>query len=804
MNQGRSDDSSSGSDSVSLHGKSAVLELEASLHIEADLKLRDPRPGRQTAPGVRPAGSRYQHLGLIGTGGMGDVYLAYDHDLCRRVAIKRIKAKDRVNQAMVQRFLEEAQATGQLEHPSIVPVYDFGQLSDGNYYYTMRYVQGRPLESVLKNLRKGDPDDKAEFGVIRFLQLLDNVAMAVHFAHEKGVVHRDLKPSNLMLGEYGEIFVMDWGLARILGRDETDASGNRKKRLVGTPAYMSPEQASGLDAGPESDIFALGVIMYRCLTLRAPFHGMNLEALLGDIRRARPAPMRRFNTAVPPELDRIVMRALAREPADRFGTAREFRDALQGFLEGIAERRRRRQRATGAAQDGEVRARRYIEQRNELIKTERRLREVDANTPGWYPLERKTELIQLRREAEERVAEAEHSFSDAVESLSKALGHDGSLVAARRSLADLYFRRFVDAELEGDRNGWRYFRRLVETYHDGRYDRELRGDGSLELLSEPAGAEVVLHELVEDGFIVRPNAGRAIGKTPLEVPLPMGSYLVVLRKPGFADVRYPVHIERLGEWRGRIELYKPEQIGVGFVYVPGGPFILGGDRRIATSLPRSTPTLAGFFAAVYPVTNAEYLQFLNDLARTDVDQALERAPRRGADVGSYWAFGPDGFEIPEVDAEGDRHDPSWPAIAVSWHDANAYCEWRSRRDGRSYRLPTEAEWEKTARGVDGWAYPWGNRFDPALCNVAQSRERAGPVAVGSFAHDVSPYGVHDLAGNCEEWTSDEAGDSRGSRIARGGSWSTTVAPRCVNRNMVEPHLTAGIRGFRLFTDEPRF
>src|SRR5688500_14252904 len=120
---------------------------------------------------------------------------------------------------------------------------------------------------------------------------------------------------------------MDWGLARYLGRPEPGG----KRKLIGTPAYMSPEQAAGLDAGTESDIFALGVILYKCLTLRAPFHGLTLDALLADIRRASPAPPSHFEPRLPRELDRITLRALARDPADRYATARGFRDAIQGF-----------------------------------------------------------------------------------------------------------------------------------------------------------------------------------------------------------------------------------------------------------------------------------------------------------------------------------------------------------------------------------------------------------------------------------------------------------------------------------------
>jgi serine/threonine-protein kinase len=782
-------------------GRSVLRELESSLHIAPDLRLREAGAAAAAAPPeFQPTGSRYQVLGTVGTGGMGTVYLAYDHDLKRRVAMKVINPEQGVDPNLVRRFLEEAQATGQLEHPNIVPVYDMGRAEDGRTYYIMRFVQGISMERILQNLKRGDRETRGEYTITRFLQILEQVAMAAHFAHEKGVIHRDLKPSNLMLGTYGEVLVMDWGLVRIVGREEPSTG---KRKLIGTPAYMSPEQASGLEAGPVSDVFALGVILYKCLTLRAPFHGLTLEALLADIRSATPAPPRRFHPRLPPELDRITLKALARDPADRFASARAFRDAIQAFLEGVAERRRRGELAEGVAAEGKRRAMRYFQLREALGQAERTAREEEQRTPGWLPIEEKKNLIQLKHRVEEAMQESEHAFSDAVEALSKALGHDPSHRGARGSLADLYFRRFLDAEAEGDERGKQFFRRLVETYHAGRFSAELTGDGTLELNSEPPGADVFLYQYRESGMVLHPDRERHLGRTPIAITLPMGSYLAVLRHEGRRDVRYPIAIERLGEWKGQIQLYRDDEVGRGFLYVPDGPFLQGGDRGTKTSLARATTFVASFFIAEFPVTNSEYLEFLNDLARLRPEEALARAPRRGAESGSYWRLGTRGFEIPEVDSEGDRHDPRWPVLAVSWADAVAYCEWRSARDARRYTLPSEEEWEKAARGVDGRVYPWGNRFDPSLCNMKESRERAGPVPVGSFATDVSPYGVRDLAGNCEEWTAGTWGDARGSRVGRGGSWhSNSVMVRSAYRSSVEPHLASGVRGFRIVSREP--
>ena len=181
---------------------------------------------------------------------------------------------------------------------------------------------------------------------------------------------------------------------------------------------------------------------------------------------------------------------------------------------------------------------------------------------------------------------------------------------------------------------------------------------------------------------------------------------------------------------------------------------------------------------------AEYLEFLNDVApRVGLDAAKARSPRytrEQADSTFLVEDGAGGFRLPDVDADGDEWHPRLPVMAISWHDAVAYCAWRSTREGQPYRLPTEQEWEKAARGVDGRWFPWGWRFDPSLSNMRESRkERPAPVPVDEFPDDRSVYGVRGLGGNSQDWTVSEViegvGSSRRvSRIIRGGTWTSTA------------------------------
>jgi len=281
---------------------------------------------------------RYQHQGLLGQGGNGVVISVYDKKMRRPVALKlaSTSASEREAQA---RFLREAQVTGQLTHPNVMPVYDIGTDLDGHVFFTMKQVQGRSLRQLLRAGKAGS--------LVERLLVFRQICNALAFAHSRGVLHRDLKPANVMVGEFGEVLVVDWGLCKVLGEtledytvDDAEPTGGsletQQGDVAGTPAYMSPEQAQGeIDAlDPRTDVYSLGAVLYTLLTDKSPFKGKTVD-VIGAVSAGRfVPPMKRAPGQVPREMNGIVMKAMALNKEDRYRTVADLSADVQAFIEG--------------------------------------------------------------------------------------------------------------------------------------------------------------------------------------------------------------------------------------------------------------------------------------------------------------------------------------------------------------------------------------------------------------------------------------------------------------------------------------
>ena len=265
---------------------------------------------------------RYELTHLIARGGMAQVYRAMDRQLERPVALKVLFPELSVDRTFVERFRREAQAAANLSHPNIVPVFDWGE-DDGSYFIVMEYVEGRPLSAVLRDPEPLPPRQIATIGA--------GVAAALAFAHRHGVVHRDVKPGNVLITPDGDVKVTDFGIARAMNTEE---SLTQTGAVMGTAAYFSPEQAEGKGVDSRSDIYSLGVVLYEMAVGRPPFTGDSPVAVASKHVRDMPVLPREANPSVPPALEAVVMKAMAKNPDDRYGSAEELRADLLRFADG--------------------------------------------------------------------------------------------------------------------------------------------------------------------------------------------------------------------------------------------------------------------------------------------------------------------------------------------------------------------------------------------------------------------------------------------------------------------------------------
>ena len=334
-------------------GEAASEEVETSPTLQGE---QAPRP---------ILGGRYRLARRIGKGGMGEVIGARDEQVGREVAIKRMRAAAPSERA-IQRFLREASIQGRLEHPAIVPVHEIGRDSDGLPFFVMKKLTGTTLGKIV-----ADPAARARFGLQRILRAFAEVCLAVELAHVRGIVHRDLKPDNILLGDFGEVYILDWGIAKVLGEDDGelgDLGGDSGElatvagTTIGTPGYMAPEQASGLsDVDARADIYALGCVLFEILA-GEPLHPRGAEGLQSALtgRDARPS-QRVPPRDIAPELDALCVAATASDRGERLASARALGDRVQRFLDGDRDLALRRElarahlaRAQAAFGDGDT------------------------------------------------------------------------------------------------------------------------------------------------------------------------------------------------------------------------------------------------------------------------------------------------------------------------------------------------------------------------------------------------------------------------------------------------------------------
>ncbi len=726
---------------------------------------------------------RYERRVALGRGGMGQVYLARDLELDRDVAVKVLRADRR---RLAERFRAEAEVLSTLSHPGIVPVYDTGEADDGVPYLVMKRIVGRSLRQLL------DSPDRP--GLHALLQTFERVCDAIGFAHRKGVLHRDLKPANIMVGDDGDAVVLDWGTARVGGRmrraraigDETPPGS-----IVGTPGYLAPEVAEGsVDRhGPPSDVFGLGSILYEMLTHTFAVKGPDrvLNTLIAPIEH--PKKLR-------PEIDQaladLCMRCLARDPDARFPDAGALGLAVRAWRDLDAKRQealRRLQRAMGHLDLWKSR-------RERLARLRREVDELVVELPRVAPLNHPAKVYYegVRRQMLDVAAVVAASFAEVEAAVQQALTILPELVEGHALLADAYLMRYLDEEELGNIQQMTYWHMRLKMHDDGTRLAWLERPALITMDTPRPGAHVYAMRWLEDGIAWAVDEQRVeLGYTPLRAaPLAPGSWLVFVQAPGRAPTRLSLKVTRGQELvLPDVRVLTDEEVGFGeWCYVPASPWTRGGDPDVSYPRPAERMWGEGFLIRRHATTAAEYAEFLAHLFATSGDWAA-RVPRNAG--APMWPGEPP-FRFPLTDVHGDRWEGSFPVCGVSHADAEAYAAFRGAR------LIGDDEYEQAARGGDGRRYPWGDRYDPAVCKGAETRAgRPLPEPVGTVVTDRSPYGVYDLGGSMRTWCRGESfqGEDR-LRPVRGGQWGGFERlSRAANRYGYEPAAVTTFIGIRL-------
>ena len=631
---------------------------------------------------------------------MATVYLAEDVKHHRRLAVKVLRAEIAAVLG-AERFLREIETAARLNHPHILPLHDSGE-ADGFLYYVMPYVEGESLRDRLAREKQLPLDDA--------LQIAREVADALSYAHSHDVVHRDIKPENILL-ESGHAVVADFGIARAI----TAAGGENLTETgiaLGTPTYMSPEQAAGSkELDGRSDLYSLGCVLYEMLAGQPPFTGPTVGSIVHQHFVAEPPSITSIRPAVPAAIAGVLGRALAKTPADRFSPAAQFAEALRGAAIAPAPPSATSAHGTQALAAGRKRWRQglYLAGAVVVVVLAAALYLIRFRGAAAGP---KETLATLQTAAQEG------RFDD---------------VYAGLAVAGLDF---------GDRR----VRALAELVA-----------GTVAIETDPSGVPVSLWR-VEPIATFPKNSAIELGKTPVkDRQLVAGEYLLRLAPRERDTLTLLVDVAVGEETQVRRTLLPAGSGWEGMVLV----------QRGLSPLEPSGPPVPAFLIDRHEVTNAEFGKFvaaggygdstywpqtlLVDHRPTPWRQAVR------AFVDRTGLPGPRGWSSGRFPPDRANH----PVTGVTWYEAAAY----ARRVGKE--LPSRAQWYRAALGDGDHVYPWGR--DARSATRRANFNLTGTSPAGSLPLGVSPFGCFDMAGNVREWLRDETAEG-GRYFAAGGSW----------------------------------
>lgn len=681
-------------------------------------------------PGNVALDGKYVLERRLGEGGMGVVYKAHHKFLKTTRAIKTIKSELIGNDtSFVKRFHQEAMAAAAIGHPNIIAVLDYGLLQEKIPYIVMEFVEGVSLETLITNKTRFTPEEALEY--------MQVITSALSAAHKHGIVHRDLKPLNIMIESGGsvreQIRILDFGLAKI---KSTDLFGSfvaaKTVGIVGSPAYMAPEQWSGEETDRRCDVYSLGIILYEMLTGDVPFKGSNIPAIMKKHLLTPPPPLATPGSGISPEVEKVVHRALEKQPEMRTASVEDLiAEFEQAVLHPAPAKPKTKRRSTGKSTA--VARRRKTNQFTPIepdsSDTQEKIEE-EAVTPVFAQDVNTFRSPMPHGASENDTAQLPRTLS--LPTIEKPKPLPKPIEPAPRK---------ADESVTLDGNGKGNAAPLPGKPPDTlAIDERLPGRVVI-------GQQSLVGNMLKKRFTVPVVAGVVI------LGLMILSAFVYSRKESDSS---GLQAHASGAANTKRDM----------VLIEGGTFTMGSNNTGEEQKGEHTVTVPSFYLDKYEVTNAEYAEFIKDTGKPApaIDQRV---------TGSYWQ--------PWKDKNPPAGRERWPVVNVSPKDVEAFAAWLSQRDGVVYRLPTEEEWEFAARnGSSNSLFPWGNSWEDGRSNINQKKS---PVDVGSFPQGATRSGVQDMVGNVWEWTSSKPSfydntrilsSVKNARVQRGGSFFEKV------------------------------
>ncbi len=797
---------------------------------------------------------KYEVLEEVGRGGMAVVYKARQLSLNRMVALKVVHQNLVHDKEFLSRFHREAQLSASLDHPNIVTIYDTG--NEGMVHYVaMEYLQGDTLQHIIK--RKGN------LAIQETMDYLVPISDALDYAHKRDIIHRDIKSSNIFITQSGRSVLMDFGIAHAASQTRLTMTSS----ILGTPEYMSPEQAEGIKVDHRTDVYSLGVVLYEALTGHVPFKGDNPLSIIGHVKQTAPPPPTRINKKIPAWLESLLLKTLEKKPQDRIQTAGAFSESarnqetvskkkggnliglkimaaliilvmistlfyyfapqMQSQIKGLVRSAtsvisfpnknnlaNKAQQAYNNDQWLKPEQENALYFANLLLKEDpdnSRAREMKKSMYEQYMAqgeqafeERKLQtaltsyknaftVYPARKRARKEVAS---EYLKAGEKNLKALKigptvdhYRAGLSIASREPTLTQIESQLQKSLEQAQALSNHLTQAHQHYQKGAFDKAVRAyQKALQLERGKKQIQKLRSQALRINRYV--NAGnRAMAANRCQ------EAIASFQKALNADPENQLLKRKLQKARNCFS------IGLEMVYVSGGSFQMGCRNEQAgcdtDEKPAHRVRLKGFYIGKYEVTNSQYCHFLNERGNQEI------AGSPCIDISDSKIHQQGGKYIPRKGYD------NYPVSGVTWHGARAFCRWLSQKSGKSYRLPTEAEWEYAARGGQQskhYIYSGSNNAREVAWFDSDSMHPAGKKKPNEL-------GIYDMSGNLSEWCYDRYdneyyGNSRDfnprnaskgkARVLRGGNWAKDSQEcRNANRTSLRPEYSYEIYGFRI-------